>query len=62
MVGAIEIARAHYVGDILPGDRIEQEAAEERLFGFHGMRRSSNLLKRAGFATRNGRRSHLNLA
>jgi hypothetical protein len=62
MVGTIEVACAHDVRDILPGDRVEQQTAEERLLGFYGMRRSANLLKRAGFATRLSGSGHFNLA
>ena len=60
MVGTIEIARTHHVGDILPGDGIQQETTEQRLLGLHGMRRSPNLLERAGFATRFGGTGHSN--
>jgi hypothetical protein len=61
MVGTIEIARPHDVGDIFPGDGVEQQTAEESLLGFDGMRRSTNLLKRAGFATRLGGNGHVSL-
>jgi hypothetical protein len=62
MVGTIEVARAHDVGDVFPGDGVQQQTAQESLLGFDGMRRSTNLLKRAGFATRLGGSGHFSLA
>jgi hypothetical protein len=41
MIVAIEIFGDHTIGDLIPGRRVEHEAAEHRLLGLDRMRRQA---------------------
>jgi hypothetical protein len=62
MIGPVEVPGTHHIGDVLPGDRVHQQTAEQCLLGLYRMRGSTDVLDGAGFATRCGGTRHCNLA
>ena len=47
VIVAVEILRAHAVGDLVPGGAIQHQSTEHGLLGFDGVRRQAQAVGRA---------------
>ena len=59
MIGPVEVFRQNNISNVVPGGRVEEQAAEDGLLRLDGMWRQRSIAQcQAGIATRFGRAGH----